>query len=26
VPRGGGDIAGAGTPVTFDDYKMLIAK
>ena len=26
VPRGRGDIAGAGTPVTFDDYKMLIAK
>ena len=25
VPRGRGDIAGAGTPVTFDDYKMLIA-
>lgn len=26
VPRGRGDIAGAGTPVTFDDYKMLITK
>lgn len=26
VPRGQGDIAGAGTPVTFDDYKMLITK
>ena len=26
VPRGRGDIAGAGIPVTFDDYKMLIAK
>ena len=26
VPRGQGDIAGAGIPVTFDDYKMLIAK
>lgn len=26
VPRGRGDIAGAGTPVTFDDYEMLIAK
>jgi len=26
VPRGRGDIAGAGTHVTFDDYKMLIAK
>lgn len=26
VPRGRGDIAGAGTPVTFDDYKMLISK
>ena len=25
VPRGKGDIAGAGIPVTFDDYKMLIA-
>ncbi|MEY4026211.1 MAG: Sporulation and spore germination, partial [Actinomycetota bacterium] len=26
VPRGRGDIAGASTPVTFDDYKMLITK
>jgi len=26
VPRGRGDIAGAGLPVTFDDYKMLITK
>ena len=26
VPRGRGDIAGAGIPVTFDDYKMLISK
>jgi hypothetical protein len=26
VPRGRGDIAGVGTPVTFDDYKMLISK
>ena len=25
VPRGRGDIAGAGVPVTFDDYKMLIS-
>ncbi|NBW91913.1 MAG: hypothetical protein EBR53_05590 [Actinobacteria bacterium] len=24
VPRGRGDIAGAGIPVTFDDYKMLV--
>jgi len=26
VPRGKGDIAAAGTPVAFDDYKMLITK
>jgi hypothetical protein len=26
VPRGRGDIAGAGIPVTFDDYKMLVSK
>jgi hypothetical protein len=26
VPRGRGDIAGAGIPVTFDDYKMLLSK
>jgi len=26
VPRGRGDIAGAGIAVTFDDYKMLISK
>ena len=26
VPRGRGDIAAAGVPVAFDDYKMLITK
>jgi spore germination protein GerM len=26
VPRGKGDIAAAGIPVAFDDYKMLISK
>ncbi len=26
VPRGKGDIAAAGIPVAFDDYKMLITK
>ena len=26
VPRGRGDIAAAGVPVAFDDYKMLIKK
>ena len=26
VPRGRGDLAAAGTPVTFDDYKNLIAQ